>query len=33
MEVDAVVLGPRMAQGTVVEFSSCQGVVSSWTIQ
>lgn len=27
MEVDAVVLGPRMAQGTVMEFSCCQGVV------
>lgn len=27
MEVDAVVLGPRMAQGTVIEFPNCQGVV------
>lgn len=27
MEVDAVVLGPRMAQGTVIEFSHCYGVV------
>jgi inorganic pyrophosphatase len=27
MEVDAVVLGPRMAQGTVIEFSRCYGVV------
>lgn len=27
MEMDAVVLGPRMAQGTVMEFFSCQGVV------
>lgn len=27
MEVDAVVLGPRMVQGTMMEFSRCKGVV------
>lgn len=27
MEVDAVVLGPRMDQGTVIEFSRCWGVI------
>lgn len=27
MEIDAVVLGPRMSQGTVIEFSHCYGVV------
>jgi inorganic pyrophosphatase len=27
MEVDAVVLGPRIKQGTVIDFSRCYGVV------
>jgi len=27
MEVDAVVLGPRIAQGTVIKFPRCHGVV------
>lgn len=27
MEVDAVVLGPRMVQGAVMEFSGCYGVI------
>ncbi|WP_321419413.1 inorganic diphosphatase [uncultured Methanomethylovorans sp.] len=27
MEVDAIILGPRMVQGTVIEFLDCYGVV------